>query len=75
MERRIPTAKEKGDTFALRQLIRDLEEARALAVQAERRELAESLGAWVERLERSHRLGLQTIGKSAECEASEIWLG
>jgi len=74
MERRIPVGRERGDTLALRQFIRDLEEARSLAMQAERRELAESLGAWMERLERDSR-GSPKPSLLSEYPASELWLG
>jgi hypothetical protein len=67
--------KERGDTFALRQLIRDLGEARSLAVEAERGELAESLGAWMERLERVNSTGSKNAALVSECQASELWLG
>jgi hypothetical protein len=74
MERRIPMGKDRGDALALRQFIRDLEEARSLAMQAERRELAESLGAWMERLERDSR-GSSKPSLLSEYPASELWLG
>ena len=75
MERRIPMGKDRGETLALRQLIRDLGEARSLALQAERRELAESLGAWMERLDRANRGNSKILPLRSECQASELWLG
>jgi hypothetical protein len=73
MERRIPVRRERWDALALRQLIGDLEEARSLAVQAERRELAESLAVWMARLERANPGGSR-IPILAESSDSELWL-
>jgi hypothetical protein len=74
MERRIPVRRERWDALALRQLVHDLEEARLLAVQADRRELAESLGVWMERLGRASPGGPR-ISILTESSDSELWLG
>jgi hypothetical protein len=75
MDRRIPVRRERWDALALRQLIGDLEEARLLAVQAERTELAESLGAWMERLEQANAGGSRIPTLVSESSNSELWLG
>jgi len=75
MERRANMAKGRADAPALRQLLRDLEEARLLAVQAKRGELAESLAAWMERLQRDSRANSYVASGGSEYQASELWLG
>jgi hypothetical protein len=75
MEHRIPTRRERGDAAPQRQLIRDLEEARSLALQAEHRELAARLERWMERLERENSGTAAVSLALSDCDASELWLG